>query len=347
MSSLYRKYRPQIFKDVEGHEHIVKTLQSAIMHDAINHAYLFCGTRGSGKTTLARIFAKSVNCLELKKDKIEHIEPCLKCANCINDSIDIIEIDAASHRGIDEIRDIQESARVSTFGSRYKVFIIDETHMLSPQACNALLKVLEEPPAHVIFVLATTESHKILPTILSRVQRFDFRPLSSDDISSKLNKIAKSEKIKIDDASVKLIAKAGRGSLRDAESILERFITLSNGDIDAKLVSSELGIITPDNLDEFIGHIIKCDKQNALSWLNHHSQIGTKFDQISSQLVEHLRDNHIVNSATTIPQRHAVYLVKLFSKAQLEQPSAIIASLPLELAVLEAISAFSQTKKPA
>lgn len=354
MSSLYRKYRPQLFSQVEGHTHILKTLQSAIMHDQISHAYLFCGTRGSGKTTLARIFSKTINCENLK-DKIANkkiksvsdIEPCYKCNACNSDSYDIQEIDAASHRGIDEIRGIQESARVASFGGGYKVFIIDETHMLSTQACNALLKVLEEPPAHVIFILATTEAHKILPTILSRVQRFDFKPLKIDEISAKLLNIAESEKIQADRQAIELIAKAGRGSLRDAESIMERLIILTDGKLDEKSVSKELGIITPEEIDKFLIDIKNLKSQESLKWVNDKATEGAKFEHITTQLIERLREKYIIESSDAVPQKYAIHLIKLFSRAQLEQHSAIVASLPLEIATLEAIQAFGQSKKSA
>lgn len=354
MSSLYRKYRPKFFNQVVGHEHIIAVLQSSILHKAINHAYLFCGTRGSGKTTLARIFSKTINCENLKSaisenqiKNIADIEPCNNCTQCTSESYDIQEIDAASNRGIDEIRQVQEATRVASFGGGYKVFIIDESHMLSPQACNALLKTLEEPPEHVIFILATTEAHKVLPTILSRVQRFDFKPLHTETIIKKLNSISEQENIKIDSSSLQLIAKAGRGSLRDAETIFERLIMLTNGNLDAKNIAEELGVITTQELEDFIFKIRDLNTKASLSWINQKSSDGAKFEHIINQLIEHLREKYIINDSKEISQRQAIYLIKLFTRASTEQPSAIVASLPLEIVVLEAISTLSQATKNA
>jgi DNA polymerase-3 subunit gamma/tau len=190
--TLYRKYRPKLFAEVEGQEHIVRTLEGALLSGRVGHAYLFCGPRGTGKTTVARLFAKSLNCTNRGAGKFE---PCNNCDSClaINEgrSLDLIEIDAASNRGIDEIRNLKDSARVAAASSNYKIFIVDEVHMLTKDAFNALLKTLEEPPSHVIFIMATTEPHKILETILSRVQRFDFKKISPELIIRKLKKIAK------------------------------------------------------------------------------------------------------------------------------------------------------------
>jgi len=223
---LYRKYRPQKFSEFVGQEHIVKTLTNAISSGLISHAYLFYGPRGSGKTTIARLFAKAVNCQNRKGGDFE---PCNQCFSCKEISegraVDLIEIDAASHRGIDEIRDLREGIKFAPTRLKYKVFIIDEAHQLTKEAANALLKTLEEPPSHAIFILATTEIHKMIPTIISRCQRFDFRKLTVPEILKKLEIICQKEKIKIEKVALELIAQNAQGSMRDAESLLDQVST--------------------------------------------------------------------------------------------------------------------------
>ena len=224
--ALYRKWRPDNFEDVKGQDHIVTTLQNQIKADRIGHAYLFCGTRGTGKTSIAKIFAKAVNC--------EHPvngSPCGECASCkaiaAGNSMNVIEIDAASNNGVDNIRQIREEVQYSPTQGRYKVYIIDEVHMLSIGAFNALLKTLEEPPSYVIFILATTEAHKIPVTILSRCQRYDFHRISIDTIADRLTKLMQAENINVEDKAIKYIAKAADGSLRDALSLLDQCIAFS------------------------------------------------------------------------------------------------------------------------
>ena len=218
---LYRKYRPQSFADFVGQEHIVKTITNALAMGRVAHAYLFCGPRGVGKTTIARILAKAANCENRKKDDYE---PCNKCLACqeINQgkSLDIIEIDAASHTGVDDIRELRDGIRFSPTRLRYKVFIIDEVHQLSKAAFNALLKTLEEPPEYAIFILATTEIHKVPETIISRCQKFDFHRLSMEKIIERLAKIAKSEGVKIEKPALEMVAMNAEGGMRDAESLL-------------------------------------------------------------------------------------------------------------------------------
>ena len=224
--ALYRKYRPKTFAEIVGQEYIVKILTNAIASGMISHAYLFTGPRGVGKTTLARLLAKAVNCQNRKEGEYE---PCNQCESCqeINqgNSIDLIEIDAASNRGIDDIRELKNGIRFVPSKSKYKVFIIDECHQLSKDANNALLKTLEEPPSHAIFVLATTEIYKMLPTIISRCQRFDFRKLRIEEIVKRLETILKKEKIEYEEPALFLIAREATGSIRDAESLLDKVIS--------------------------------------------------------------------------------------------------------------------------
>ena len=235
--ALYRKFRPQEFDDVKGQDHIVTTLKNQIKADRIGHAYLFCGTRGTGKTTIAKIFAKAVNC--------EHPvdgSPCGECPTCraiaAGNSMNVIEIDAASNNGVDNIRQIREEVEYRPTEGKYKVYIIDEVHMLSIGAFNALLKTLEEPPAYVIFILATTEAHKIPITILSRCQRYDFRRISIDTITARLRELMDAEQVTVEDRALRYIAKAGDGSMRDALSLLDQCIAFNLG---KKLTQSDAG----------------------------------------------------------------------------------------------------------
>ncbi|PMP82572.1 MAG: hypothetical protein C0175_03345 [Caldisericum exile] len=225
--ALYRKYRPQTFDEVAEQNSVVKVLKAELKQKKISHAYLFAGPKGSGKTTIARIFAKGLNCVNGPTDT-----PCLKCDNCVSiangTSLDVIEIDAASNRGIDEIRSLKEHVQYVPVSSKYKVYIIDEAHMLTPQAFNALLKTLEEPPQNVVFILATTEADKIPPTIISRCERLYFKPISIQGLSNKIKEITKLEGAQISDAAAELIARVSSGSLRNALSLLEQVITVSD-----------------------------------------------------------------------------------------------------------------------
>lgn len=271
MPALYRTYRPQNFKQVIGQNIVKTTLQNAILNNRTVHSYLFSGPRGTGKTTMARIFSKAINCLDRADNSAE---PCNQCANCqaINENafIDLIEIDAASNRGIDEIRNLKEAIRFAPSQKNgYKIYIIDEAHMLTKDACNALLKTLEEPPQNTIFILATTDAHKMLPTILSRVQKFDFKPLSYSELKQKILFITEQEKMKIDEQVVNQIILQAMGGARDAESILGKLISSGNKDISLDFASDILGhnsyfeaynlldILSQNNLYEAIGHIHK------------------------------------------------------------------------------------------
>ena len=222
-TALYRKFRPAEFADVKGQDHIVTTLKNQICADRVGHAYLFCGTRGTGKTTIAKIFAKAVNC-EHPADG----SPCGECASCraiaAGSSMNVIEIDAASNNGVDNIREIREEVAYSPAEGKYKVYIIDEVHMLTPGAYNALLKTLEEPPSYVIFILATTEAHKIPVTIASRCQRYDFRRITTETIAARLRELMEQEHVEAEERALTYVAKMGDGSMRDALSLLDQCI---------------------------------------------------------------------------------------------------------------------------
>ena len=287
--ALYRVYRPKTFGDVVGQEHIVKTLKNQIKNNNIGHAYLFSGTRGTGKTSTAKIFARAVNCLNPINE-----EPCNECEICIdtlNDNImDIVEIDAASNNSVDDIRELRESVKYTPSKAKYKVYIIDEVHMLSQGAFNALLKTLEEPPSYVIFILATTEPHKIPATILSRCQRFDFKRVSSKDIASRMSYICKKENIEAEEKALSLIARNSQGALRDALSILDQCISFGNEKIEYNDVIELLGTVNIDELFELSLSIIDENTKKSLEILNEFIIWGKDIRNLINDLIDHFRN---------------------------------------------------------
>ncbi|NQT46033.1 MAG: DNA polymerase III subunit gamma/tau [Candidatus Omnitrophica bacterium] len=283
-----RKWRPQTFDDVIGQDHVVTTLKNAIKNDRVAHAYLFSGPRGVGKTTTARIFAKSLNC-----EKGPITKPCGKCPSCneISKSIsmDVIEIDGASNRGIDEIRSLRENVKFMPSHGKFKIYIIDEVHQITTDGFNALLKTLEEPPKHVKFIFATTRPGKVLATILSRCQRFDFKRIQIKMIISKLKSIAASEKLKVSDDALMLVARAAEGSMRDAESILDQLVAYCDKRIDVADVSSSLGMVEEDALLSMSDILAKKDAPAALKWINQLLEDGKDLVQFLSSLIDHFR----------------------------------------------------------
>jgi len=287
--SLYRKWRPQTFEDIIGQKHITQTLVNAISLNRISHAYIFSGPRGVGKTTTARILAKSLNC---ENGPTPH--PCNKCERCIRItdgySMDVIEIDGASNNGVDSIRELRNKVNFAPAEGKYKIYIIDEVHMLSSGAFNALLKTLEEPPPHVIFVFATTDPHKIPGTILSRCQWFNFRRISLADIVAKLKIIVKDEKLNIDDKTLNIIARSSTGSMRDAESALDQIIAYCGKNITSQSVREVLGIIEEEVFFEFIEAIIKNDTLQGIEIINRTSDLGEDASQFIKNLMEYVHN---------------------------------------------------------
>jgi DNA polymerase-3 subunit gamma/tau len=303
-----RKWRPKRFEDVVGQEHITSTLKNAIKEKRIAHAYLFTGPRGVGKTTTARILAKTLNCENRKNS-----EPCNECEMCksIQNSqlIDIIEIDAASNRGIDEIRTLRDSVKYAPTRGKYKVYIIDEVHMLTKESFNAFLKTLEEPPEHIIFIFATTDAHKLPLTIISRCQRYDFRRIQLDKIKETLKMIADEEKIKIDDKTLTIIAKKADGALRDAESYFDQVVAFSKGKIDAELVTQMLNLIDEELYFNISDAVLEKDFKVVFLSSQKIYENGWDFSDFIEGLIEHFRNilSAVVTNSTIAIETADIY----------------------------------------
>lgn len=299
-TALYRKFRPTSFEDVKGQDHIITTLQNQIKANRIGHAYLFCGTRGTGKTTVAKIFAKAVNC--------EHPvdgSPCGECTMCrsiaAGTSMNVIEIDAASNNGVDNIREIREEVTYRPTEGKYKVYIIDEVHMLSIGAFNALLKTLEEPPEYVIFILATTEVHKIPITILSRCQHYDFKRITIDTISARMNELMEAEKVEVEEKAIRYIAKAADGSMRDALSLLDQCIAFYLGQkLTYDHVLEVLGAVDTDVFSRLLRKIIQRDVAEVLNTVEELVMQGRELSQLAADFTWYLRNLLLVKTSDSI-----------------------------------------------
>ena len=310
--ALYRKYRPKDFDEVIGQDHIVKTLINQIKFDKISHAYLFTGSRGTGKTSIAKIFARAINCTNLKNGS-----PCGECEVCKSlegTNIDVLEIDAASNNGVDEIRELREKVKYPPVVGRYKVYIIDEVHMLSISAFNALLKTLEEPPKQTVFVLATTEVHKLPATILSRCIRFDFKLVPLDILTNHLNNILTKEGVKFEDTAVNVIARAGEGSVRDTLSIADRCVSFAGDNLTYQKVIDVLGVSERDILIKLTDIILKKDTGNALVLLDEVLSSGKRPLVFSNDLISYFRDLLLIFSLKEKAREIVVVKDDIFEK---------------------------------
>lgn len=359
--ALYRKYRPRTFDEVIGQDHIITTLKNQIKLDKISHAYLFTGSRGTGKTTTAKIFAKAINCTNSSDGS-----PCLECETCKaldKTNIDVLEIDAASNNGVDEIRDLREKVKYPPVVGKYKVYIIDEVHMLSTSAFNALLKTLEEPPAHTVFILATTEVHKLPATILSRCIRFDFKLVSVEDLSAILRKILKEEDVTFDEQAISVIARAGEGSVRDTLSIADRCVSYSGNNLTYQKVVEVLGISEKETLIALSDLILKKDVGSALVELDKVLSSGKSPLVFASNLISYFRDLLLIYSlgdkareivvvkddiyekmkgqATAENYGELVSAIEILSSVEQELRYSTLPRLVLETAIIKTISNIS------
>lgn len=314
--ALYRKYRPTNFDEVVGQTHIIQTLKNAIIQNRIAHAYLFCGPRGTGKTSIAKIFAKTLNCTNSQDT------PCGVCENCkmaANGSHpDIIEIDAASNNGVDEVRNLIDKVKYAPMQGKYKIYIIDEVHMMTSGAFNALLKTIEEPPAHVIFIFATTEPNKVLPTIISRCQRFDFNKVSMHDIKYRLSIVCKNEGIEIDENGLTLIAQLADGGMRDALSILDQCVAYCSSHIDVDDIRKIYGVVTSEDIGKLFYSVYKKDVDSFVKDIQKYSDMGMDIKRLTADFIHMLKDSLILDyseNSTLVSDMNKDMIRKYFKSA--------------------------------
>ncbi|MBE0465629.1 MAG: DNA polymerase III subunit gamma/tau [Candidatus Desulforudis sp.] len=339
--TLYRTWRPQRFAEVVGQAHVVRTLANAVSAGRVAHAYLFCGPRGTGKTTTAKVLAKAVNCT-----RRQGAEPCGECPSCVSitagTSMDVLEIDAASNRGVDEVRELREKVKFRPAAGDFKVYIVDEVHMLTNEAFNALLKTLEEPPGHVIFVLATTEPHKLPLTITSRCQRFDFRRITRKDLVMRLEEVAEQSGLTAESGVFALIARVADGSLRDALGILDQAAALGEDRISLADLHSILGTVTDDVLERLVRRLLSGETGPALVLLQEVEAAGKELRIFARELTDYLRGllhaAYGAGQAAVGPpesdRERLIDLLALFARAEQEMRFATRQILPLELAVV-------------
>ena len=360
--ALYRKWRPARFDEVIGQEHVTRTLRNAVVGDRVSHAYLFCGPRGTGKTTTARLLAKALNCLH--EDPAER--PCNECRICkvINQGryLDLIEIDAASNTGVDDIRSLRDKINFSPSDGRFKVYIIDEVHMLSTAAFNALLKTLEEPPPHAIFVLATTEEHKVPATIKSRCQQFNFRLLTQQEIVGRLQWMSAKEDLTVEPEALNLVARHGAGSLRDAESLLDQLVSAPGDTITLERTQTVLGTATMTAVADLTAAWLEGDGAAGLAVINESLSTGTDARQFCRQMVTYLREllllqaggpelqldmpaeekDGLLTLAARTDRRLLIETMKRFNEAAVTPANTWQPQMPLELAFIESLPAQPQ-----
>ena len=356
---IYRKYRPQNFSEIIGQKNVVQILENEIKNEKVAHAYLFTGPRGLGKTSISRILAKSINCLNRKKGESE---PCNQCENCEavnrNRFMDLIELDAASQTGVDNVREnIIKYARIAPSRGKYKIFVIDECHMLSISAFNALLKTLEEPPEYVIFILATTELHKLPETIVSRCQRFDFNKVSLDEIVKRLERITKKEKVKVEEKVLETIAVRSEGCVRDAESLLSQILSLDGKIITEKEAFLVLPPTQTDSILKLLELVFKKQTADSIKNINQLLEEGINLEQFVTDLIEILRkmllykvgsiekidrywhldkgtQKKIEDLSGLMELKELIFIIEEFIKTKIQFSYSEIPQLPLELAVL-------------
>ena len=347
----YRKWRPQTLSDLVGQEPVAHTIKQAINRGRIAHAYLFCGPRGTGKTSTARILSKAVNCLDTQEG-----EPCNTCRMCVavneGRALDLVEIDAASNRGIDEMRNIREKVNYSPVEATHKVYVLDEAHMLTDAAADALLKTLEEPPSHVIFILATTEPHRLSSTIISRCQRFDFRRIAPAAMVERLAQICQAEGIEVEPAALSAITRQAAGSLRDAENLLEQAVTSFGSPLTLQQVNLLLGLTADERVRDLVAHILRGQVADSLTLLNTIASEGSDLKQLHRQMVDELRDVLLIKSDAkdlvaqpqeTVERQAALtegvtqetLLRALRTLGQINFRQEMPNTLPIELAIIE------------
>lgn len=327
-----RKYRPTTFNSVVGQEHITSTLKNAIKTGQIAQSFLFCGPRGVGKTTCARIFAKALNCQHLTSD----FEPCNECDSCkaYNESasFNVYELDAASNNSVDDIRSLVEQVRIAPQGAKYKVYVIDEVHMLSSAAFNAFLKTLEEPPAYAKFILATTEKHKIIPTILSRCQVYDFKRINDNDIIRHLQYVAKSENVGAEEEALRVIAAKADGALRDALSIFDQIVSFSGGNITYKQTTENLNVLDVNNYFKMVGFLFSEDQSAALLLFDEILSNGFEAQHFISGLAKHFRNLLVAQNPSTVKLMEASDSIKQQYETQAKNVDKSLLLRALELA---------------
>ena len=341
-TSLYRRHRPGSFDEVVGQAHVVRTLRNAVAQDKVHHAYLFVGSRGTGKTSMAKILARSLNC----ERGGPTVTPCGECESCVTiaagNSIDVIEMDAASNRSVDDVRELRERVAYAPAGGHWKVYILDEAHMLTKEAWNAFLKTLEEPPPNTVFVLATTESHKVMATIADRCQRFDFQRPSLEQISEVLTRVAAAESVKVDDGAVAMIARSAQGSFRDALGTLDQLVTFGGDDVALEDVLEMLGAADAELLFEAVDAVIGEDPRAVLVGVERMAQSGRDPSQFARDLLAHLRHLLVTQTTGEVP---ATFVVTATDTARIRQQAGAVGAASLVRTIDELAGALTAVRE--